>query len=235
MTNIKSTDSVLLLFGSYPGDPALQAYLRTAVREGVLSVATLVSTFLQAARSLTLQSPATLDLLCKVALETHYMSRMPPIGSLVPFAELPVNVLGTIHDAILLLKIAYTLPPSDFHQLTLTASNLVLLLLSCASDFSQLSTTQAMTYFTDTTDLLQIARIPLELRQGLESFALSLISVLGDDAKVARETQMMHSIQIPLGNNIDASGPTSENDTVTFSLFFHNLVRLFSTLNILAP
>jgi mediator of RNA polymerase II transcription subunit 5 len=213
------------LFGSYPGDPTLQSYLRQAIEENVISLTTFVSTFLSAARTPAIQSPATLDRLCKVALEAHYASKMPPLGSIVPLGEAPINVLAKIHDAMLLLKMAFTFPTSDFHHLTLTASELLLLLYSCASDFSQLSTGQAMSYFTDTADLLQIMRISPALRQGLEAFALSLSLVLADDAKVAREAQMMHPIQMSLGNKVEPFSITSENDTVTFSLFFHHLVR----------
>lgn len=225
------SDSVLLLFGSYPGDPTLQGYLRASMQEGVMSVSTLVTTFLAASRSPTLlQSPTTLDMLCKVVLETHYISRMQPIGSIVASDEPPINVLATIHDAILLLKMAYTLPPSEFHHLTSSASELLTILLSCTSDFTQLSTGQAMSYFTETTDLLQVLQISQGLRHSLETFALSLSLVLGDDSKVAREAQMMHPIQMSLGHKPTMLTGASENDTVTFSLFFHHLVRPPSTV-----
>lgn len=193
-----------------------------------MSVSTLVTTFLAASRSPTLlQSPTTLDMLCKVVLETHYASRMQPIGSIVAADEQPINVLSTIHDAILLLKMAYTLPPSEFHHLTLTTSELLTMLLSCTSDFTPLSTGQAMSYFTETTDLLQVLQLSQGLRHSLENFALSLSLVLGDDSKVAREAQMMHPIQMTLGSKPNLLTATTENDTVTFSLFFHHLVRLF--------
>jgi mediator of RNA polymerase II transcription subunit 5 len=194
------------------------------MQEGILPIATLVTTFLAASRSPTLsQSPATLDMLCKVVLETHYASRMQPLGSLVALDHPSINVLSTIHDAMLLLKMAYTLPASDLHHLTLTASELLMLLLSCASDFSQLTTGQAMSYFTETTDLLQILQISPALRHGLETFTFSLSLVLGDDSKVAREAQMMHPIQMSLGSKTSMNS-SSEHDTITFSLFFHHLV-----------
>jgi mediator of RNA polymerase II transcription subunit 5 len=47
--------------------------------------------------------------------------------------------------------------------------------------------------------------------------------LIGDDAKVAREAQMMHTIQMALGKG-DLLGPNSETDIITFSLLLHNFV-----------
>ena len=221
-------DSILILFGSYPGEPTLGRYLRIAIEQQVLSIPTFVTTFLQAARSATFHSPATLDILCKVVLDAHDASDSPALGSILLAKMPPLSIFATIHDAVVLLKTAFTFPNSSFHELTISASELLILLISCASDFSQLTTGQAMNYWNDITELQQM---PLEphVRQVLDNFTFSLSLVLGDDAKINREAQMMHSIQMSLGNKTDSLAPTSEYETTTFCLFFDNLVRLVAS------
>ena len=218
-------DSILILFGSYPGEPTLGRYLRIAIEQQVLSIPTFVTTFLQAARSATFHSPATLDILCKVVLDAHDASDNPALGSILSTKMPPLSIFATIHDAVVLLKTAFTFPTSSFHELTTSASELLILLISCASDFSQLTTGQAMTYWNDITELQQTSLEP-HVRQVLDNFTFSLSLVLGDDAKINREAQMMHSIQMSLGNKTDSLTPASEYETTTFCLFFDNLVCL---------
>ena len=125
----------------------------------------------------------------------------------------------------MLLKTAFTFPASSFHHLTASASELLVLLISCASDFSQLTTGQALNYWNDITELQQM-HLEQHVRQVLDNFTFSLSLVLGDDAKINREAQMMQSIQMSLGNKADTLAPASEYETATFCLFFENLVRL---------
>lgn len=189
----------------------------------MLSVAVYVATLLQAARSPELHNPATLDTLCRVALDAHYASGLPPIGSVVLYSESPIVILGTVQDAFALLRTAHSLPMSHFHQLITSASEIVILLLSCISDLPQVSTTQAMVHFADANDLLHNFRLGSDVRQVLETFVLSLSLLIGDDAKAAREAQMMHTIQLALGKG-DILGPNSDTDIVTFSLLLNYLV-----------
>jgi mediator of RNA polymerase II transcription subunit 5 len=212
-----------VLYRSYPGDPDLQDYLKFAIQDGLLSVAVFVATLLQAARSPELHDAITLDALCRLALDTHYSSGLPPVGSVVPFEESPITILGTVQDALALLRTAHSLPMSPFHQLTTSASELVIILLSCVSDISQVSTAQAMVHFADANSLLQNFRLAADVRQVLETFVLSLSLLLGDDAKAAREAQIMHTLQLALGKG-DILGTSSNTDIITFSLVFHHMV-----------
>lgn len=82
-----------------------------------------------------------------------------------------------------------------------------------------------MNYWNDITELQQMLLEP-HVRQVLDNFTFSLSLVLGDDAKINREAQMMHSIQMSLGNKTDSLEPASEYETTTFCLFFDNLVCL---------
>jgi len=74
--------------------------------------------------------------------------------------------------------------------------------------------------------------MPLEshVRETLDNFTFSLSLVLGDDAKINREVQMMHSIQMSLGNKTDSLAPTSEYETTAFCLFFDDLKEKGSRL-----
>ncbi|KAG6878376.1 hypothetical protein C0993_007558 [Termitomyces sp. T159_Od127] len=218
-------DSVLVLCRAYPGDPDLQGYLKHAMNDGLLSISTFVATLLQAARSSERHAPATLDMLCRVALDAHYSSGLPPIGSVVGYNESTINILGIVQDALALLRTAHSLPMSPFHQLTTSASELVILLLSCVSGISQVSTAQAMVYFADANDLIQRFQLAPDVRHELETFVLSLSLLIGDDVKIAREAQMLHPIPLAFGKG-SVHGSGSETDIVTFSLFLNHLVCL---------
>ncbi|KAI0704950.1 hypothetical protein BC835DRAFT_1261628 [Cytidiella melzeri] len=217
------SSSVLVLFKSYPGDVNLQAYLKYAIQDGTLSLSTFVSTFLSAARSQDLHHTATLDILCKTTLECHYATGLPPAGSVVPFNESPVVILHTVHDCMALLRAACSMPTSQFHQVTTSASELLILLLSTVTDVSQVSTAQAMGHFADVSDMLQLPRLSTDVRHVLENFALSLSYLLGDDAKAAREAQMMHTLQLALGKG-DIIGSNSDRDIITCSLLLYTLI-----------
>lgn len=216
-------DSVISLYRSYPAHSGLQEYLKLAIRDGTLPLPIFVSTFLQAVRSPELHDAATLDMLCRIALDAHYSSQMPPIGSIVSFSESPIVILGIVQDALAMLRTAHSPTTTHSNQLLASASELVIILLSCVTDMSQVSTAQAMVHFADTNDMLLTLRLSPDVRQILETFILSLSLIIGDDAKAAREAQMIHSLQMPLGKN-DILGPSSDADTVTCSFLLHHLV-----------
>ncbi|KAF7347766.1 Mediator of RNA polymerase II transcription subunit 5 [Mycena venus] len=199
-------DSVLILYRSFPGDPDLQEYLKIAIQSGMLSIAAFVSTFLQAARSTELHAPATLDMLCRVALDAHYSSGLP---SGLSFTDTPMTVSNTLQDALALLRVAHELPISHFHQLTTSASELVILLFS-AADMSQVPPSQAMVLLSDASSMITHSSISQNVRQVLESFALSLGLLVGDDTKAAPDAHLMHSFQFALGKS-DTVGPSSSN------------------------
>ncbi|KAF9229359.1 hypothetical protein BS17DRAFT_771335 [Gyrodon lividus] len=170
-----------------------------------------------------MQNTSTLDMLCRVALDAHYASGMPPLGSLLHLASPQTAVLATVHDALCFLRQVYSLSSSGFHRLTGSASELVVLLLSCVTDVSQISTAQAIIYFEDANDLLHSVQLSPNVRQVLETFALSLSLLIGDDAKAAREAQMIHNMQLALGRS-DILGSNLEADSITCGLLLHGLI-----------
>ncbi|KAF8843987.1 hypothetical protein BDN67DRAFT_1066405 [Paxillus ammoniavirescens] len=217
------SDAIIALCSVYMADPILQDYLRHALNDGFVSTSDFVTAFLHAARSSQLQDASTLDMLCRVALDAHYSSGMPPLGSLLHPVSPQTVVLATVHDALFFLRQAYSLSSSSFHRLMTSASELVALLLSCVTDVSQISTAQAMIYFGDANDLLHSVRLSPNVRQALETFALSLSLLIGDDAKAAREAQMIHSMQLALGRS-DVLGSNLEADSITCGLLLQGLI-----------
>lgn len=187
----------------------------------MLSISAFVSTFLQAARSTELHAPSTLDMLARVALDSHYSSGLP---SGLTFSDTPMTVSNTLQDVLALLRVAYELPMSHFHQLTTSASELVILLFSCA-DMSQVPPSQAMVLLADAGSMISHNSISQDVRQVLESFVLSLGLLVGDDAKVAPEAHF-HSFQFALGKS-DTLGSSSNTDTVSFSLTLNYLVMFY--------
>ena len=177
-------DSVIALCRcSYPGHALLQDYLNHGIDKGMIPVHVYVATFLQATRSPELHDATTLDMLCQIALNAHYSSGMPPIGSVVSYSESPVVVLGTVQDA--LAPVTWTahslhMSPNRSQHLISSASELVILLLSCITELSQVSTAQAMAHFADATDMLQTLRLSPDVRQVLETFVMSLGLLIGD-------------------------------------------------------
>ncbi|KAJ3976979.1 hypothetical protein EV361DRAFT_161584 [Lentinula raphanica] len=213
------SNSILVLYRSYPGDPALHEYLKYALKNGMISLPVFVATLLQAARNPELHNAATLDMLCRIALDAHFSTGQP----VVAFDESPILVLGVVQDALSLLEVAYTLPVSHFHQLTTSSSELLILLLSSNPDMTQISTTQAAVHFQTTNDLLLNFQLSPNLRGVLEPFERQLRKLMGDDAKLAREAQMMHTMQLTLGRG-DVVGSSSNTDLTSLSLIFHTLI-----------
>lgn len=217
------TDTILELYRLYPADPTLREYLQLALSDGLLSNTVFISTFLRSARDPDLQNVSTLDMLCRLALNTHYTSGLPPIGSIIPLADSQVSVLSRVQDSLALLRIAHSFLPSNFHHLILSASELTILLLSCVTDMSQVPTAQAMIYLGDVNDVLHSLRLSPELRQVLENFVLSLSLLMGDDAKAVRDAQMLHTMQLTMGK-IDVLDANVETDTITCGLLLQGLV-----------
>ncbi|KAK7058901.1 hypothetical protein VNI00_001525 [Paramarasmius palmivorus] len=217
------SNSVLQLFKSYPGDPDLHGYLKYAVQNGTVTLSVFVATLLQAARSQDLHNAATLDMLSRIALDTHYASGLPAIGSLIAAEDSLMDILGIVQDALALLRTAHTLPMSHFHQLTTSASELVVALLSCISDVSQVPPAQALVPFAEVSELLHNFRLVPEVRSMLEAFFFSLSLAIGDEAKPTREAQMIQKVPMARGKN-EIVGAGSNTDIVTFSLILNHLV-----------
>lgn len=217
------SNAILELYRLYPADPTLREYLQLALSDGLLSNAIFVSTFIRAARDPELQNGSTLDMLCQLALSTHYTSGLSHAGSIIPSADSQAPVLSKVQDVLALLRIAHSLPPSNFHHLIASTSDLAILLLSCITDMSQVTAAQAMIYLGDANDVLQSLRLLPELRQVLEGFVLSLSLLMGDDAKAVRDAQMLHTMQLTMGKN-DVLGANVETDTVTCGLLLQSLV-----------
>ncbi|KAH7915833.1 mediator complex subunit Med5-domain-containing protein [Hygrophoropsis aurantiaca] len=222
------SNSVIELYCTYPADGILQGYLRYAISEDALSIATFLATFLRAARALELHDATSLDTLCRIALDAHYSAGVPPVGSIVSLGESQAAILDIVQDALALLRVAHSLPASQFHHLSSSASELVIILLSCVTDLSQIPTAQAMVYLGDANSTLHTIRISQDLRQVLENFSLSLSLVVGDDAKATREAQMMHTTQMAIGKG-DILGSNPESDTVTCGLLLQSLISRRAT------
>ena len=216
---------LIALCSIHDADPVLLDYLRHALSNGLVSTSDFVATFLRAARSSQLQNGSTLDVLCRTALDVHYASGMSPLGSLLSSSSSQSTMLAIVNDALAFLRQAYSVPPSGFHSLSTSASELITLILPCVPDMLQMSTTQVMICFGDANDLLHSMRLSPEVRQVLETFVFSLSLLVGDDAKVAREAQIIHT-QLALGKS-DMLGSNLEADSISCGLLLQSLVSRF--------
>ena len=219
-------DSVLVLYQSYPADPLLNSYLKAAITDGIVPLPIYVSTFLEASTSSELNSPATLDFLCELAVSMHEQSGRLPLGSLVSVAEDPRRILMNVRHCLGLVLLSYSfLSLSTRHQqLIVNSGKLLVHLLSCVNDMSQVTIAEAYEMYATVTSVLREAHLDLRLRNLLESFTINLHMILEDEPKAAREAQMIQSMQMTKG---DVGGPNSENDVITLGLLWQYLVRQF--------
>ncbi|THH20641.1 hypothetical protein EW146_g766 [Bondarzewia mesenterica] len=210
--------SVLILFSLYPGDFSLQTYLTDAIEDGLLSLGIFVATFLQAARSPELHNPATLDMLCRIAIESHFTSGLLlSSSSLISFSESPDAILASIRDALELLRVAHSLPFSHFHRLLESVGYLVTLLLGSFTEISNVSRAQAMACMEEIRDVLQMFQLSQEVREALEVFVQNL-----GGSSFIRDVQAIRPVQ-SLGKG-DILSPGSESDTISCSLMLYHLV-----------
>lgn len=225
---------MLALFSDYPGDPTLQAYLKCAIQAGLLSGSTFIRTFLMAAGSAFMRHASTLDMLCKTVLDCKYDPSMNCTGA-SPFPSGPPSIVSdSVRYGMALLKIACELPPAHYHELTTSASHLLLLLLGTVSDLvaAQFTRDQIVNHIADARDLASQPKIPPDMKQMLEGFALLLSSLLGDDEKVAGEAQIIQSTvetRQKFGRG-ETAAPSSHSDIVSCSLVLGSLVRFVPTL-----
>lgn len=190
-------------------------------------MATFVSTLLRAAQSPELHDAETLDTLVRIALDAHYSSGLSPVGSVMPYSESTAAILDTIQDALALLRIAHSLPIAHFHQIITSASELLILLMSCVPELSsnaQISSAQAMLHFSNANNLLNSFALSSDVKHVLDNSAMNLSLLIGDDTKAVREAQMLHSLQQQTFGKGDILGPNSNTDIVTFGLELHHLV-----------
>lgn len=220
------SDAVLDLFCLYPADLLLCSYIKHGLRDsGLISLPAFIVSFLEPSKLPSLHDTSTLSMLCRLILEEHYASALPPEQSLLgPQNATTSKVLDLVDGALGLLRISYTLPTSSFHNPIPSASQLVMLLLSCVSDMTSVTTAQARKLFLVVNEILQMIQLDGELRAVLESLSLSLSLILGDDAKMAQELQQTQSLQLSLGKG-DVFGPNSQTDIVSCSLLLRSLVR----------
>ncbi|TFY83598.1 hypothetical protein EWM64_g422 [Hericium alpestre] len=212
------SNSVLVLFGSYPGDPALHAYITCALQKGFLSLNIFAATFLQAARSPELHNPATLELLCRTAVETSLSSNIPSLGSII--SESPDAALSTIGDALALLQTVYNLPVMS-GRLSELVGNLLLLMLHSFTDLAKVSSAQAMACIDDAKVTLLFQLSP-DVRQALENFVVSLSFFADEDPTVTREVKMIHTMQSSLAKG-DILGPGVGGHDVSCALLLYHL------------
>ena len=215
-----------MLFGDYPGDAVLLAYLKEAIQSRLVSLPTFTATFLLAARSRALREPVTLSLLCKTIQEAHVWldpSRAP--ATLLP--EDPDLALGTVRDALELLRTTYDapLPAHHFQRVVGPVGNLIMLLTHPTPDFPNASGALALECIQSIKDLLLNAfALDHNLRQPLENLAFSLNLFLGASENAGLNPRgAVSSARSSIGQ-ADPLGPGLETDITTCSLLLFHLV-----------
>jgi mediator of RNA polymerase II transcription subunit 5 len=136
-------NSVLVLFGSYPGDPGLRGYLEQALKDSLISLPVYITAMLQAARTSDLQNLWTVDVLCRIALLFSSTAKMSPLTqSAILLDNSAASVSTKVLDALALVNFCRSsLSNSSIHPALESSSQLVVLLLSCLTDISQVDPT----------------------------------------------------------------------------------------------
>ncbi|TRM66177.1 mediator complex subunit Med5-domain-containing protein [Schizophyllum amplum] len=225
-TEAELSNSVLILYRSYPGDPDLTEYIKHAIQSHMLSLSVFVTTFLEAAQSRVLQGAATLDTLCRVALDAHYLSGLAPRGSVVAYEEPQSDVLTILTYAFSLFRAAHDLPLSHFHQVISSTAELAALVIKCVGDVEPLTAGQARFHLAEANDLLTGGfRLPDDFKAVLDEWTIELANVQHDGAKAIEEVQMLHKEGAVMGKG-DMLGQSSQSDIVSFSLMLQRMVKL---------
>lgn len=212
---------MLALLSSYPGDATLRRYLQVAIEDGFLPLYVYTPCFLLGVRSTELHDGDTLDMLCRVALDASAMSGKQPIGSLLPPNATPTDIINSIQLVLQLVRTAGVLPITLLHPLYTSTAELLFLLLSCVSDYSTITASQAFSVINEATPSLTILRMS-PVRPVLENFVFQLLQIT-DDSRLAMDAQMVHSQQFT--GSDDIIGPSSDSDIVSFGLLFSSWVR----------
>lgn len=215
------SNSVLVLYQSYPADPSLNSYMKHAIDDGTLPLSIYVSTFLEAFDSSD-NSWATLDFLCELAVTLHEESGHLPMGSLVSVNEDPLNILLNVgHCLSLIQRSHHTNLPPRHHKIAQNSGKLLVHLLSCATDLSLLTNTEAVKQSYAANAILREPQVDMRVRVALDSYSINLRMIVDDMPKGEREAQMLQSMQLEKG---DIGGPNSENDIVSLGLLLQHLV-----------
>lgn len=183
-----------------------------------------MTTFLLAARSPDLHDPATLDMLCRIAIESHFSSGLLlSSSSVISFTESPDGILTSIRNALELLKTAHSLPISHFHRLIESVGYLVTLLTSSFTDISKVPRAQAMACAEEIREAQQMFSLSQDVREALAVFAHHLDIWNDGSSTPILEMPPMHTVQPSLGKG-DILAPGTESDVVTCSLMLYHLV-----------
>jgi mediator of RNA polymerase II transcription subunit 5 len=216
-----------MLFEYYPGDAALQAYIKEAIQSRLVSLSTFTTTFLLAARSRALREPATLSLLCKTIREAHlWLDPSAAPATLLP--EDPDLALRTVRDALELLGATYDplLPHHHFQRIVAPVGNLILSLTSPTPNFAKASGALALECIESIKNILLHAfALDQNIRQPLENLALSLSLFPGENSALTSRGPVS-STRSSLGQ-VDILGQGLEDDITTCSLLLFHLVSWY--------
>ena len=191
----------------------------------LLPVSTYVATFLQAVKSPDLQTPATIEMLCRIAVDSHYSSGKSGLGSIIAFGEPSAAVLERLRDGFSLLQIACSLPAPHFHRVTQAASELVALLLSCI-DVTKINLNDSMLVYSQVSAVAGLPLPPLLIQQlGRFDIALNLNIMDKSDDKIARGGPLTHDLGMSLGPGIVPES-LPDTDVITCSALLQHLVRI---------
>lgn len=171
-------------------------------------------------------------MLCRLAAESQYAA---PISStsytgstLRPFPEQLTNV----QNAVSLLQMEYS-SPTQFHPVTNSASQLLLMILPTIDDVAQRPRHELSTLYGAVQGLLNNSyRVPMDVKQFLENYLLSLSVLLHDD-KATQQAQAMHTVHLPMGKSDIGGGNYMSSDLIMCGLVLHSLVSdVHATLEI---
>ncbi|EJD55596.1 hypothetical protein AURDEDRAFT_179328 [Auricularia subglabra TFB-10046 SS5] len=213
--------AILHLFPNYPADQTLLAYIRVAVQGNFVPLSFALSYFVTNASHI--QDAATLHVLFKCLLDIHFASGASPYGSIITFDTPMVSILELLHACLPLVKSWDSImAATPFHGLQSPISQLVVLLVSCLDDLASVTTAHAGVYFNEVSQVLHTPNIDQTLRHALENYMMALSMVLGDNAKAAREVEMMQALHLSMSKS-SAVGGTASFEIITFGTLLRHL------------
>ena len=205
----------------------LKAYIQLALAEGFVPLSVLVANFVKAARTSEFQDALTLDMLCHLVIDCINFN---PLSTLLSPTDSTIPLVETVCDSLAFLRLAYTLPPSPFHTLMASASDVVSRIVQLGAIDPHIAVTDPMTVITEVHSTLQTPHLLPDVRAILEGWLVSLAQVNGANPL---DTNVLfdHTVDLVLEEAMQSKDAPDREPALT-SLVVSQMVRRYPSLKL---
>lgn len=214
--------NILSLLLDWPSNQDLINYLGIAVTTQTVPLHLVVSCFLLAFHTGSLQDLETLDLLCTLSVQSH---RETPINSLVDYQNSIEPVSATIQRALHLVQTAHVLNSAS---LSGSSTDLFLGMLPAAMPvFSQASQTEKAEHLNSVLETLHLGNLRADLRASLDQWRMDVGQLLAAGGSLpGADTELLelHAASLADAPELLGASANGAEDGTTASCDLHEIV-----------